>query len=256
MLRGEEAPRAPLLAGVTVAGMDDNTEVRDRVDRFLAAFNEIEGELRQRLGAERHVGYKDLAHRFRDANKWWQPNFEKMETIADIRNFLVHKKVHPTIYAAVPSTEVLELIERIRDQLIRPVTVWERFARSVVEFGPGDSLGQALHVIAELSITHFPVRDAGEFRGLLTTNGIAHWLAHVGRNVGLADLDTQIADVLAVQEEEDSVRFVARGMPVDEAFDLFSTIPQLQAVLVTHSGKASEAPLGIVTAWDVAAAQP
>ena len=240
----------------TVEGMDDYASERERVDRFLAAFNEIEGELRRRLGAERHVGYKDLAHRFRDANGWWQPSFEKMETIADIRNFLVHKKVHPTIYAAVPSTEVIELIERIRDQLIRPVTVWERFARPVVEFGPADNLAAALRVIEEQSITFFPVRDDREFMGLLTTNGIAHWLAQVGRNVGLADLETRIADVLAVQETEDSVRFVARGMPVEEAFNLFTTIPQLQAVLITHSGKPTEGPLGIVTAWDVAAAQP
>jgi predicted transcriptional regulator len=238
-----------------MTGMDELQAARDRVDRFLVAFNTIEGELRRRLGAEKHAGYKDLARRFREKNGWWRRSSEAMETIADMRNFLVHEKVQPAIYAAVPSTEVIDLIERIRDELVRPVTVMDRYAREVVEFAPGDALAAVLRVIDERTITFFPVRDGTDFRGLLTTNGIAHWLAKAGRSVGLADLDTPVADVLAAQESEDNVRFVGRTTPVDVTFELFTQHPQLQAVLITHSGKAKESPLGIVTAWDVASAE-
>ena len=235
--------------------MDPVAVVRDRVDRFLAAFNAIEGELRRRLDAEKHVGYKDLARRFRDRNGWWRRSYDAMETISDLRNFLVHEKVHPVIYAAVPSDEVIELIERIRDQLIRPITVMDRFGRKVVEFVPSDKLSSVLRVIVEQSITHFPVRVPGGACRLLTTNGIAHWLAQSGLSVGLVDLDTPVADVLAAQESEDNVRFVSRATPMDEAFELFAKHPQLRAVIITQSGKASEAPLGIITAWDVAVTQ-
>ena len=234
--------------------MDAGT-ARDRVDRFLVAFNAIEGELRRRLGADKQMGYKELARRFRDAYGWWRRSYEAMETIADLRNFLVHEKVQPAIYAAVPSTEVIELIERLRDQLIRPVTVMDKYSRKVVEFAPSDPLGAVLSVVDERAITFFPVRDGTDFWGLLTTNGIAHWLAKAGRSVGLADLDTPVAEVLAVQESEENVRFVSRTTPVDEAFQLFVEHPQLQAVIITHSGRTQESPLGILTAWDVASAQ-
>ena len=235
--------------------MDEHGTARDRVDRFLGAFNAIEGELRRRLDADKNTGYRELARRFRAANGWWRRSYEAMETIADMRNFLVHEKVHPAIYAAVPSEEVIELIERLRDQLMRPVTVMDKYSREVVEFAPSDPLAAVLRVIDERAITFFPVREGGKFHGLLTTNGIAHWLARAGRSIGLADLDTPVAEALAVQEAEENVRFVRRTTPVDEAFELFTVYPQLQAVIITHSGNASESPLGIVTAWDVASAE-
>jgi CBS domain-containing protein len=160
--------------------MDELTSARNRVDRFLAAFNTIEGELRRRLQAEKHAGYKELARRFRDGNGWWRRSYEAMETIAEMRNFLVHEKVHPTIYAAVPSEDVIALIERIRDELIRPTTVMDRFARKVVEFTPETEISDALRVIVEKAITHFPVREADGTRrhgvtvsALMDANGLA-----------------------------------------------------------------------------------
>lgn len=233
--------------------MDHPNSARDRVDRFLVAFNTIEGELRRRLQAEKHVGYKELARRFRDQNGWWRPSYDAMETIADMRNFLVHEKVHPTIYAAVPSDDVIALIERIRDQLLRPTTVMERFANKVIEFNPDTELAAVLRVIEEKSITHFPIRRPDGTCQLLSTNGIAHWLARTGLEVGLVDLKAPVTEVLAAQEPEDDLRFVARSTPLEEAFELFAKHPQLRAVLITHNGRPTETPLGIVTAWDVAA---
>lgn len=41
-------------------------------------------------------------------------------------------------------------------------------------------------------------------------------------------------------------------MPVEVAFDRFADHVALQALIITQRGRDHEAPLGIITTWDVA----
>jgi predicted transcriptional regulator len=232
--------------------MTDIENARERVDRYLAAFNAIEAELRRRLGERRSVGFRELSRSFERSHRWWAPQHDLMDPIADLRNFLVHRHVEPNLYAAIPTLAVLELVESVRDKLLAPRTVFDAFRGDVVSVTPSTKLSEVLGTIAERSITHFPIRDGDRFVGLLTTNGIANWLAKVGLEIALVDLDVDVRSVFEAEEENDDVAFVPRSMPVEEAFDLFAGNAKLKALLITHGGERDHAPLGIVTASDVA----
>jgi CBS domain-containing protein len=152
--------------------MDEQSIGRERVDRFLTAFNAIEGALRRALRSHKNVGFRELARDFARRNSWWRTAQESLGPIADIRNFLVHETVEPNIYAAVPSLEVIEVIEGIRDELLKPTTVFDRYQKPVLEFTPETPLAEVLRVIAETGITYFPVRpifdsDWSQARGVM-----------------------------------------------------------------------------------------
>ena len=53
------------------------------------------------------------------------------------------------------------------------------------------------------------------------------------------------------EEKRNNHQFVARDTRVDDVGGLFASHELLEAVLITASGKASEALLGIVTRWDL-----
>jgi CBS domain-containing protein len=233
--------------------MADDAAELDRIERFLSAFNAIEGRLRQSLDAGNGVGFRELSRRYAHRHRWWKREDDAMEPLAEMRNFLVHRRVEPHVYAAVPRREVVELIESIRDRLTKPRTVHDAFAREVITVAPRSTLAEVLRVIGEAEITHFPVVDGGRFVGLLTTDGIARWLARNVHEISPADLEgVAVEDVLAAEEPRESVAFVPRSTPVDDAIDLFGTNPRLRAILVTETGRASEAPLGIITTSDAA----
>jgi hypothetical protein len=75
-------------------------------------------------------------------------------------------------------------------------------------------------------------------------------------SVGLLEpAGTSIGDV-RTHEPRTSCRFMKPSQTVDEARAAFldgisSPSTRLHAIIITHGAKATEAPLGIVTPWDV-----
>jgi hypothetical protein len=97
------------------------------------------------------------------------------------------------------------------------------------------------------------VYEDNRFHGLLTENGITRWLArHVATKLSLVELEEElVAQVLQNEEERKNYCFVAPNMRVDDVCSLFASNSLLEAVLITASGKESEALQGIVTRWDI-----
>lgn len=230
------------------------TEVdRAQVDRFLGLYKEVEDELRRRLDARGSQGMRDLSRSFRETRGSWRKNDELLQPLAEIRNFLVHRSFPNGAYGAIPSPQVIEVLQGIRDELLRPRRVIPTFQRPVAKVERSSPLLDVLKKVDQDQITHFPVQDGPSIQRMLTANGLAHWLARNVRQISLIELeDVTVDDVLAGEEPQDSLTFVARDTPVDEAMDLFRANPELQAVLITDKGLPHQTLLGIITTWDVA----
>jgi len=225
---------------------------QERVNRFLAAFNEIDLFLREQTGLSRDIGFKEVSRTFARHHGWWSVNESVMGTFTDIRNFVVHTHRKPEFVAAVPHEESVERIERIAALLTNPERVIPRFNSSVVSFAPSDPLTELLKRVYEDDITNFPVLDGSGFYGLVTGNGLMHWMANLASVDPLTDLaEVPITAVLELEETQSNVRFTARDTPVLEAFELFREQADLEAVLITHNGREREKLLGIITVWDV-----
>lgn len=107
----------------------------------------------------------------------------------------------------------------------------------------------------ENQISQAPVVQEGRFIGLLTANTIARWLGANVENDLFSVKETLISEVLEYTEDPNHVAFMN---PEHTVFDVFELIQQyelkgnrLEAILVTHSGKATESILGIITIWDL-----
>ncbi|MEX2542661.1 MAG: CBS domain-containing protein [Trueperaceae bacterium] len=227
---------------------------RNRAEDFLNAFNTIEAELKRRTGLASHDSLRQAAHRYREESRGWQRDFEAVMAFADLRNVIVHERYKRFAYLSVPSEEVLDEIHSVRDRLLEPRTAFEEFRRSeVTTVEVSTSLEELLAKVADNDFTQFPVYDHDAFVGLITSNGVTRWLAQRVQQLPLVEFDSHtVGELLEREEERPNWTFVPRALPVEEVAYAFQENPELEAALVTQSGRQDEALLGIATRSDIA----
>jgi predicted transcriptional regulator len=223
-------------------------------ERFLAAYNAIDRYLRAVMQKPPTQGFSSLVREYGSHHpRWLDREGSHLFAFADLRNVIVHNKVEPYRYLSIPLPEVVRAIEAIRDHLLNPERVIPTFQEEVVTVTPRTPLSAVLALVNERGFSQFPVYADGQFWGLLTENGITRWLAHyrVNTETMIELKDETVEQVLTLEEDRRNWAFVSRDTPVDDVLAMFATHPLLEAVLITHSGSPEQAPLGIITGWDI-----
>ena len=232
------------------------TNSQELVERFLAAFNGIEHELKRRVGAEQSVSFARAVDYYAQRNSTWRFG-SILKQYADLRNFIVHNQVAPFERLAIPTLQVVEDIESIRAGFSDKVI--PKFQREVAVLTPDSSLAAVLGLVTKYGYSQFPVQQAdGQFQGLLTETGITRWLARHTAAVKMSLVefdDVSVAAVIGEEETKSNYSFVSRHHVVNEAFSLFAKSPLLEAVLITERGRPTEKLMGIITRWDVLTAE-
>jgi CBS domain-containing protein len=240
--------------GAVMASAGGATAERDRVERFLGAFNAVDRLLRERTGIGDHgASFRTVLRRFLRTQGW--RGAERLEEYADLRNLLVHETLAPDAWLAVPTEEVVRRIEAIRDRLAGARRADEAFRRRVEALDRATPLADALRLAHRTGYSQIPLTSAGRLVGLLTDRGLARWWAARAAEPN-ADLDAALraasaGDVLATDADrvtwalaagdEDAVRVLAR----------FVDTPTLEAVVITDDGRADGELVGIATHLDV-----
>jgi predicted transcriptional regulator len=230
-------------------------EQRDLFEKFEADYNAIDQYLRRELRRDSQASFTSLVKEYyrnqpscRDVNL--------LRAVAEIRNVIVHSKIEPYRYLAVPTPAIVQDLSSCRERLINPDRVIPKFQREVTILSPQDSLARVFRLISEKEYSQFPVCDDHLFQGLLTENGITRWIAqHVAREISLIELDDiRVEQVLQAEESRRNWQFVSCSRRVDEVAGMFAVKPLLEAILITATGKEAESLLGIVTRWDIVGA--
>jgi predicted transcriptional regulator len=224
----------------------------DLIQQFEADYNAVDHFLRKGFSSDKQISFVHLVNEYSRRHAGWH-DADLLKTIADVRNAIVHGKTEAYRYVAVPTPAIAQNLKACRDRLTNPARVIPKFQRKVERVSIDENLGQVLRIITKRDYSQFPVYEAERFKGLLTENGITRWLAHhVDTTLSLVDLDdVSVKKVLAKEDDRKNYRFVARSMRVDEVSSLFATHALMEAVLITATGKESEALLGIATRWDI-----
>lgn len=114
-------------------------------------------------------------------------------------------------------------IERLRQQILEPplaLTVLGSGRVCVVQ--PDDPISVALDHVRTFGYSQLPVYDGDGYRGVLTTNAIARWLAdQLTRNTGIAE-EEPVSQVLAFAEPGEDAILVSRTITVVDAIDKLS----------------------------------
>ncbi len=228
---------------------------RDRVERFLTAFNAVDRLLRERTGVDDHgVPFRTVLRRFLRAQPW--RGAERLSEYAELRNLLVHETLAPDAYLAVPSEEVVRRLEAIRDRLAGVPRAEEAFRRRVATLAPDTPLAEVLATAHGTGFSQFPLVTAeGRVVGLLTDRGLARWwaaqAAREGADLAAAVAAATAADVLVAEADRQTWATAAGDEPAERVLTRFVDAPELEAVLITRDGGDRAPLLGIATHLDV-----
>lgn len=221
-----------------------------RIDQYRTLFIRIERRLRAKT-AMPNQGLRDVIRAYAKKHAGWK-HAGSLEGLYQLRNVIAHND-GVVEYMSVPTAEALAELEVVEKALIAPPLAGKQFKRAVKVVAPKQTLSSVLRLIHDNDYSQFPVVEGRAISGLLTENGIAHWLArHAKAGTLRHDLTTaQVEHVLAVQRERNVHAVVSPGTPVTEVEHMFANRPTLEAVIVTPTGNPSLPVIGIATQWDI-----
>jgi CBS domain-containing protein len=229
--------------------------VSQRAVEFLDVYADLERHFRRSLGAENirsfSVMVKELSRRdrlisrFRDELLQWH----------DLRNAIVHERRGGGKVIAEPVSEALEEFERLARLISAPPKILGRFQREVARVSPSDSVRYATETMRDRGFAQLPVYDDSGLHGILTSTAISRWLASAWES-GVFE-DTTVAEVLKVADDHSAWRLLDREATFTDALSLFDEAHdngnRLVAIMITHDGKRSQKPIGILTTADLPA---
>ena len=221
---------------------------RDNADRFIAIYNELDHYLRNLLHRREWVSFKELVITASKFNRVVRKYREDLLQIADLRNILVHTFTGKTI--AEPTDYTIEIANRIKELIISPPTAMPRFWKKVITVESSERIKDVIKRMKQTNLSKFPVYDGNHFIGLLTAETIVRWLAF-STNID----ETKVGEVILHAKHKDNYVFMPKNVnlfQIAEAFEIYHRNGKhLDAILITNSGKMDEAPIGIVTIYDL-----
>ncbi len=220
-------------------------------DDFLDAYAKAEKELRKRANAR--IGeslsgvIRDLAKRDKMVRRYEQD----LLVFHKLRNVIVHERRDGQPIAD-PLPSAVKAFTRIAEILTTPPRI-ERFVGPLQTVGPDAAISEAAQSMSDSGYSQLPVVDNDKMIGLFTAETIARWYAANVEN-GKVD-DGTVREAMTHTEDNRHMRVIAKTTTVDEVIagfeDSMASGYTVDAMIVTHSGKSTEKPLGIITAFDL-----
>jgi len=225
---------------------------QDPAREFLDACAQIEQTLKARHRLEGVHGFGEVVRAVRDRDSVVRRYRDALSAFAELRNAISHHSYQGGLPIAVPLRTTVEAAKRVRQEIERPLSAGQVVTGTPMIASITDPLREVLGRMTEESFSQVPLYRGDEFAALLTTNAVARWVAANLDEDGIALLEgATAAAVLAFAEGHEVAEAVARTTPAATVLErLTSSSPPL-AVLVTHNGRLSERPLGVLVAADV-----
>jgi CBS domain-containing protein len=236
------------------AGTDGSIEETSvlRGEEFVNRFNELSRHLAKVSQQRPDTRFYSLVDEAAARDAAVRTYADDLKDYADLRNAIVHGTSE---LMAEPTEETLRRFCDILGEVLRPKQLLELSTHPPLRpFQPNDRLVDALRYMRENDFSQIVVRD-GESLGLVSVEGVAQWLESESEDDIISVNDARVHDALK-NEPSGSFTLLGRNRNIYDARAAFfealnSKHPRLFAIIVTHSGRTTEKPLGIVTAWDI-----
>lgn len=222
----------------------------DTFQEFIATCGALELAL-NRLARTKRLAFGIALNRARKDPRV-ERRYADLEMILRVRNLVAHNGQY-----ALPAPRVNRLAKRVLGELQGYKDAYH-YASAVRTFDVGHPLSEALREMVQDDISQAPVTRGRAYSGMLTTNGIARWLAHEFKeNAGSALLtENSVADAVEHAEGFEVPRFVARDLSSAEAVAILTgeTEPDQAppiALLFTRQGQPDQEILRILVRADV-----
>jgi predicted transcriptional regulator len=177
-----------------------------------------------------------------------------LKDYGELRNFVVHeyRRDEPV---AIPSSQTVERLIAIRNELLSPPKLINLFRKPVETCAPTDPIGVAAKKMHDGVFSQLPIYDGDMMIGLLTAETVARWIAScLAGSVGILEEET-VDKVMQYAEETPNHTLMGQSATVFDALAVFDEFFQsgasLDAIILTVSGRNTESPMGIITVADM-----
>jgi predicted transcriptional regulator len=226
-----------------------------RAEEFLKIYNELSDYLYRKYKEGQRTGFTRIVDIASAKDPLIRSFNEDLREFADLRNAIVHDRSYPDQIIAEPNERCIDRFREIYKRITRPNLVYPTFKANIEVFAIKDNLRSALRYMRDKDYSQIVVRDENNKSSLLTAEAITRWLADRVDILESEMLKATIGDAL---KYIDKGNFLAMGRneTVYKAKDAFDNstepiMPELCAIIITHSGKLTEKPIGIITPWDM-----
>ncbi|MTD38991.1 CBS domain-containing protein [Erwinia sp. CPCC 100877] len=223
-----------------------------RAEQFLSSFNRIEKWLREQLNNPANMGFSEMVRKLASKRElqvaFYQDDLLQM---AQLRNAIVHERISTDFVIAEPNEWAVNRMLVIEKNLIRPEKVLPRFAKKVTGFDLTIPIKDILAIVARKQYSQFPIYDRGIFKGLITTRGLAVWLAVESLKGDIHLQGRKAAELVERNYKESNYHFVSRETTIYQVEEMFRSQIRLEAVLITKDGNPNGNLLGIIRPRDL-----
>lgn len=225
---------------------------------FLDACADIENTLHKRYNMDPSV--RTLGAVIREAasrDSVVRRYQNELQAFTELRNAISHNRYQGGAPIATPLPETVTAIQKIRNELVEPTKVLTAVqGKSYYSVGSTDPLRPHLLYMTEHAFAQAPIHDdvseSPRTMRMLTTNAVARWVgASMDADGDVIVEGASVADVLKHAEDHEVAELVARDMSVADAVERLLSPRAPLALIVTHSGKKTEKPLGLLVAADL-----
>lgn len=229
----------------------------NRADEFLELYKKLEALVANTYGSHKEGGsVAKLGKRaeFRGIR-------EELDYIRDVRNLLSHRPKISDDYVVEPSQGMIDLLNKVIEKVERPAIAENIMVKmdQVICANKGDFVMPALRKMYDRGLSYIPILNEGCVAGVFSESAYIQCMLSGEHKIDDGTMFYEIESDLALESNKAvTFCFVNRQMPIDELGDLFEESGQndqkIGMLFVTEHGKDTEKLLGIITAWDLAAA--
>lgn len=235
----------------------------DNFEKFRVEFNKLHEAMQKiskmKKSKSSNAEFDGLRQHLLGFNETVQYYDTELIFINRLRNVLIHEEKSIEYILAEPSIEIIDRIINIRKKILNPDEASIFCREEIYCLSTSNYLADALKIVKEESITQFPLISEKGMRGIISDNGITHWLSTKCNQKSINIDKVTLKEIIDESSDEDfnNYKVVSPSTLLFDVIELFSEkLKQGKSsfvILVSDSNKIkkSEEILGIITPWDI-----
>ena len=229
----------------------------ERVDLFLSVFKKLEKEVVYISGlvdddfTSFSRALNTIYHQKKHPVLSDYDNYSFLRCVSDVRNILSHESD-----VCVPTEDFIFRLQKILDQIVNPLTVYDVCSKEIVLCKENESLYKVMDRMERSSFSHIPIISSeNKVVGVFSRSSLFDYI----QEGGTLTEDTLISDLKEVtplsKHHNESYLFVSKHSKVTTVYDYMAKRKPHQkcvvCLFVSEHGSKDEPLLGVVTISDL-----
>lgn len=242
---------------------------------FIRLYNEVHEILKEKLekhthssSDNTHISFNELVSilgqsKVKREFPYLASMRAELDMINNFRNTIIHRQTEEFYNIAEPSEMTMNMMRELINSIVKPISVKQYFKENdrpeINSVKPSDTLRDVFNKINSTGFSQFPVFDNQKLEGIITENGMTHFIA---RQIGQGEIELEshdVAEVLAKFDENAQAYVILnQDAPLYEVLNLmYYNIENKESryVLISNSNDTKkitrEQIVGLFTTYDI-----